>query len=289
LDSSIVLEDFMPTVEQNLKTWDIEYKWPEEGEEWSVAWGGSEAQWFGAIFPRIHAFLPTGTILEIAPGLGRWTNYLKNYCNHLVIVDLGQHCIDACQQRFASDRNITYHINDGQSLAMIEDNSIDFVFSFDSLVHAEADIIQAYMNQLAKKLRPNGVGFIHHSNIGRYQRIVSASQRLPGRLRQFLTRIGVIDPYHWRAFTMTAEVFEKHCNQAGLQCISQELVNWGTKGLTDCFSLFTPKTSSWSRSTEILENPNFMKEANSIKYLSHLYSSMYLRSNGKNTSNPKRN
>jgi len=274
----------MPTVEQNLKKWDLEYKWLREGEEWSVAWGGSEAQWFGAIFPRIHAFVPTGTILEIAPGLGRWTNYLKNYCNHVVVVDLGQHCIDACRKRFASARNITYHVNDGKSLEMILDNSIDFVFSFDSLVHAEADVIQAYMDQLANKLKPNGVGFIHHSNIGRYQRVFSASQRLPWRVRQFLTRRGVIDPYHWRAFTVTAELFEKYCDQAGLQCISQELVNWGTKGLTDCFSLFTPKASSWSRPIEVIENRNFMKEADSIKCLSHLYSSMYLRSNGENTS-----
>jgi Methyltransferase domain len=270
----------MPTIEQNLKMWNINYEWAKEGEEWSATWGGSEAQWFGAIFPRIHAFLPAGTILEIAPGLGRWTNYLKHYCDHLVVVDLGQNCIDACQQRFASDQHITYHVNDGKSLAMILDNSIDFVFSFDSLVHAEADVIQAYMNQLAKKLKPNGIGFIHHSNIGKYQRAFSVSQRLPGRLRQLLTRSGFIDPYHWRAFTMTAELFKKQCDQAGLQCVSQELVNWGTKGLTDCFSLFTPKTSSWARSTKVIANPNFMKEADSIKCLSHLYSSAYLRGNG---------
>src|SRR4030095_8370524 len=45
------------------------------GEEWSSAWGGSEAQWLGAIFLRIRAFIPTDTILEIAPGFGRWTNF----------------------------------------------------------------------------------------------------------------------------------------------------------------------------------------------------------------------
>ena len=49
----------MPTIEQNLKMWNINYEWAKEGEEWSATWGGSEAQWFGAIFPRIHAFLPT--------------------------------------------------------------------------------------------------------------------------------------------------------------------------------------------------------------------------------------
>ena len=37
---------------------------------------------------------------------------------------------------------------------MIQDKSIDFVFSFDSLVHAEAEVIEAYLNQLAMKLQP---------------------------------------------------------------------------------------------------------------------------------------
>ncbi|MEK6280890.1 MAG: hypothetical protein AABN95_11100 [Acidobacteriota bacterium] len=29
--------------------------------------------------PRIHPFIPVGTILEIAPGYGRWTHYLKDW------------------------------------------------------------------------------------------------------------------------------------------------------------------------------------------------------------------
>ena len=38
----------------------------------------------GTIFPRIRECLPVGTILEIAPGFGRWTHYLKDYCNAAV-------------------------------------------------------------------------------------------------------------------------------------------------------------------------------------------------------------
>ena len=128
----------MPTVEQNRQLFNQDYEWSKQGEEWSSVWGGSEAQWFGALLPRIHAFIPTGTILEIAPGFGRWTSYLKKYCEYLAVVDLAEECIKACQQRFVSDSHITYYVNDGKSLAMIQDKSIDFVFSFDSLVHAEA-------------------------------------------------------------------------------------------------------------------------------------------------------
>jgi Methyltransferase domain len=271
----------MPSVEQNVQMWDVDYEWTEEGEEWSSTWGGSESQWFGAILPRLHSFIPAGTILELAPGFGRWTNYLKNYCELLILVDLSENCIKACQQRFASKSNITYHINDGKSLSMVPDRSVDLVFSFDSLVHAEADVIQAYLNQLAKKLNSNGVGFVHHSNIGEHRRFFSISERIPGRLRDHLIQKGFLDRTHWRAFSMTAQLFEKLCEQAGLQCVSQELVNWGTKRLIDCISIFTLKTSKWARPNVIIENRDFMKEASLIRRLSHVYGRQHWRSGSK--------
>src|SRR6266478_5857216 len=109
----------------------MKYDWKQAGEEWSEPWGASEAQWNGTIFPRIRDCVPTGTILEIAPGFGRWTHFLKDLCQQLVVVDLSTKCIEACQARFADCTHITYHVNDGKSLAMIADESIDFVFSFD--------------------------------------------------------------------------------------------------------------------------------------------------------------
>jgi 2-polyprenyl-3-methyl-5-hydroxy-6-metoxy-1,4-benzoquinol methylase len=275
----------MPTIEQNSRVWSQHYDWTKQGEEWSSSWGGSEAQWFGAILPRIHAFVPTGTILEIAPGFGRWTTYLKNYCEYLAVVDLAEECINACQQRFASDSHISYYLNDGKSLAMIQDKSIDFVYSFDSLVHVEAEVIEAYLVQLAIKLQPNGIGFIHHSNLGKYQQAFSLIDKIPSETRDLIVNRIFLAPTHWRAASMTAELFAEHCDQAGLQCISQELVNWGTDELLiDCFSLFTPKNSIWMRPNNIIENKDFMKEAASIKRLSQLYTIESLQSNRQSNS-----
>ena len=276
----------MPTIKENQQTWDADYEWIRQGEEWSSEWGGSEAQWFGAILPRIHAFVPTGTILEIAPGFGRWTNYLKEYCKHLVAIDLAENCIKACQQRFISDSHITYYVNDGKSLAMLENRSIDFVFSFDSLVHAEADVIKGYLNQLATKLKANGIGFIHHSNIGRYQQAFSVIEKIPHEMRDLIVNKIFLSPNHWRAASMTAKLFEDYCDNAGLQCIGQELVNWGnTDGLLiDCFSLFTPKNSIWSRPNKVIENSEFMKEAHSIRKLSHMYTVKSFQSSNESNS-----
>lgn len=64
------------------------------------------------------------------------------------------------------------YVNDGKSLAMVEDRSVDFAFSFDSLVHVEADVIAAYLNQLGKKLKPGGFTFLHHSNLESYRKSI---------------------------------------------------------------------------------------------------------------------
>src|SRR5262249_27024356 len=153
----------------NLQSWNVHYAWPRQGEEWSQAWGGSEAQWYGTILPRVHALLPARRALEIGPGFGRWTHYLRDHCDSLVGVDLAQKCVDACRARFAGDPRLAFHANDGTSLAMVADGSVDFVFSFDTLVHAEREVVEAYLGEVARKLAPGGRGFVHHSNMGAYR------------------------------------------------------------------------------------------------------------------------
>ena len=166
----------MADVEKNIEVWSS-WNWSERGDEWSAWWGDTPALWFGALLPRIHGFLPTGTILEIAPGYGRWTQYLKDVCEQLVIVDLTESCIAHCRERFSDATNIAYHVNDGRSLEMVEDGSVDFAFSFDSLVHAEADVLEAYLGQLARKLSPDGRRL--HPSL-EHRRLRDGGQRSPG-------------------------------------------------------------------------------------------------------------
>jgi SAM-dependent methyltransferase len=252
----------MPELDQNLDYWNVSYDWSDSGDEWSEWLGGTPAIWFGTLMPRIHAFVPTGTILEIAPGYGRVTQYLKDACDQLVVVDLAERCIDHCRERFADATNIEYHVNDGRSLDMVTDGSIDFAFSFDSLVHAEADVLQAYLPQLARKLQPDGIGFFHHSNVGRYRPLTALARRTPDWALRRLVPIGaMIDIRAWRAESVTAERFAGWCEGAGLACISQETINWESGPyLIDAFSTFTPRGSSWERPLRSVRNRRFRQE-----------------------------
>ena len=252
----------MADVEKNLAVWEG-WDWSREGEEWSASWGGTSALWHGTLLPRISRFVPAGTILEIAPGYGRWTQYLQGLCERLVVVDLTEGCIDHCRKRFADHEHITYHVNDGRSLEMIEDGSLDFVFSFDSLVHVELDVLQAYLAQLGAKLRPGGAGFIHHSNAGTYRFLNSAARRVPAKLRRRLVDRGIVtDIFAWRAESVTARDFADACAGAGLTLFTQEAINWEHGRFTiDALSTFGRAEMPAGQGPVIVRNPSFRAEA----------------------------
>jgi SAM-dependent methyltransferase len=262
----------MPGLDENRARWDARASWSAAGDEWSGPWGGTDMLWHGTLLPRIHEFVPAGSILELAPGHGRWSAYLKDLCDELTLVDLAESCIDACRERFAGESHIRYHVNDGKSLAMVPDDSIDFVFSFDSLVHAEHDVLEAYLAQLAVKLRPDGVGFVHHSNMGAYRRAAAMASRVPDRARRFLTvRKLLVSTYAWRADT-TADQFAALCDRSGLACLGQEKIPWEYgRGLTDAISVFARRGSRWDRPNVVVENPRFMQEARQLAELARLY------------------
>jgi ubiquinone/menaquinone biosynthesis C-methylase UbiE len=274
----------MGTVNENRKIWEG-FDWALGGDEWSWRWGTAAAEWYGSILPRLHQWLPAETVLEIAPGFGRWTQYLKDLSRHLIVVDIAEKCIDACRNRFASASNISYFVNNGSSLAMIPDRSVDFIFSFDSLVHVEADTIEAYLVEFARTLTPDGVAFIHHSNVGTYHRRLAFGRRintvtqmhwrlsrLNEKVKETLKQTRLTwENLGWRAESMTAELFENLACKAGLHCRSQEIIPWNKSLLTDCISVVTRLDSQWGRANVVRRNHDFSREIRYVAALDKLY------------------
>lgn len=274
----------MPTISDNLQLWS-RYDWTDRGDEWSREFGGTEALWSFVLYPRIHRFLPVPRILEVAPGYGRCTQFLLPLCESLIGVDISANCVEHCQARFAADRKARFCVNDGSSLAVVPDGSVDFAFSFDSLVHAEKDVIENYLLQLHSKLSPDGVGFFHHSNLGAYPgrlAVFARYRRVPPRVRRHILRDDQLERFlsinmrGWRAASMTASLFREYCERAELKCISQELINWASGScLIDAFSVFTKKGSRWDTEFACMENNEFVKTANLIQQIAKLYDSRY--------------
>lgn len=263
----------MPTIDDNKQKWDGSYSWQDRGDEWSRPWGSVAAQWYGTLLPRVHHAVPAGHILEIACGYGRWTEYLKDLGARLTLVDLSAECIDACRRRFADARHIDYHVTDGKSLDMVDDRSVDFVFSFDSLVHVDMGVLRAYISQMARVLTPEGVAFLHHSNLGEAQAKYTAIRKVP-KLEGLLSLAGYCEFLHWRDPGVTAGAVARVAEEHGLRCVTQEIVHWQTRrDMIDCMSTIVRQGSARDRAPQVLRNSSFMEEAAIARRLAPLYSS----------------
>jgi SAM-dependent methyltransferase len=234
----------VPDINWNQAIWGQDYDWSQVGEEWSEAWGGSSAQWFGSLLPRLRSFVPCNSILEIAPGYGRWTRFLLSLSQNYVGVDLSARCVEACRSAFDKGE---FLVNDGLSLSGIsESQKFDLVFSFDSLVHAELNVFENYIPQILAKLSPKGVAFLHHSNLA----------MLGGSLRT--------QHHHYRATSVSAELVRKLICDLGGKLLRQEIITWGSTDYLDCLTLFS-RAGAYGNAGEVTVNSDFSKEAASIK------------------------
>jgi hypothetical protein len=134
--------------------------------------------------------------------------------------------------------------NDGRSLAGVSEDHFDLVFTYDSLVHAEADVIDSYVSQILRKLNLGGVAFVHHSNLA----------ALPGT-QNFCAR----------AATVSAETVARAITQAAGKVLVQERINWGVPELTDCLTLFARGDHPDQSPAAQIENPRYMEEAALIR------------------------
>ena len=180
-----------------------------------------DMQWATVIYPIIKDCDFTH-VLELAPGHGRNTEKLIKVAGEISLVDVTESCITACKERFKNYRGrckLNYFVNDGRTMPQIENGSVTFIYSWDSMVHFDLDIVKSYIVEFSRILRPGGFGFIHHSNYsahkGRYWR------KNP----------------HCRNY-MSSELFSQLCKEVGLDVRSSKVIDWGgVKGL-DCMTLF---------------------------------------------------
>ena len=188
-------------------------------------------------------------VLEIGPGMGRWTQRLLRHAHSLDVVDISQKALEGLEEKVLSkllplDRSLVkVHLGSGTNLP-VGDSCIDFVFSFDSLVHADQDCLDAYLLECYRILVETGVGIIHHANHG---------------------------PGHWRG-NATAEGVLLGCESAGLHCYVQEITPWVHEqhAPLDCITLFGKKPMTNTYRQRVVTN--MLEEATRARHTAWLYS-----------------
>ena len=174
-------------------------------------------------------------------------------CSALIGIDIAESCVIECSTRFASAVHAGFIANDGLSLSAVPDGSFDFIFSFDSLVHAEIDVLQSYIPQIIQKLAPGGKAFLHHSNFAACDD-------------------GGLPSPHARAASVSGEIVADMVKQNGGRMLVSELINWGSIDTIDCLSTFARADDPGPEHLR-LTNPRFMEEAAVI----HDFQSHYSR------------
>lgn len=228
----------MLSIEQNIKVWSA-YDWNiGEGAEWSLPWGGVEQQWLATIYPRIYSFIPCGNILEIAVGYGRWGHFLNKYCEKYYGVDIVDSCVNTCKKKFPDGE---FFVNDGKSLSMIKSNSIDFCFSYESLLHIEIDDLESYVQEILRVLKPDGIAFINHSNLKDVKKSL------------------IKDNHFWRAKSVSAKEVRKLIEKYNGKVLVQEAIS-SSDILLDAISVFHKSDKIKSGSKSIIQNKNYQNE-----------------------------
>jgi SAM-dependent methyltransferase len=211
------MEEFKNIDEQ--RSWNNEAMWTEGGHEWSKSFGTTENLWNTYIFDDVKEFRGK-KILEIAPGHGRMTQFLSILASELIVVDLNENCIKKTKEKMGH-HVLAYFVNNGNDLPGIRDNSKDLVFSFDSFVHIHQNVIDDYMGEIHRVLKPGGKAYIHHSWI------------YGGEDLSFLNWAG-------RA-RMTPEVFSSLVEKHGMKVVEQKTIKFDPLGGwdgTDSITIF---------------------------------------------------
>ena len=100
--------------------------------------------------------------VEIGPGGGRWTRYLLGF-KKLYVVDYYSELLDEVKRRFRRP-HVTFIKNNGTDFPGIDDQSVDFLFSFGTFVHLDAHLIEGYLNNMRRILRAGANVVIHYSD-----------------------------------------------------------------------------------------------------------------------------
>lgn len=228
----------MATIQEN-KAWDVA-PWYEDGDNWNHMAqhsGQHYEKWKQSI---VECFLQKyiqkdSTVLELAVGHGRWTPYILKKAKQVYLVDLNPSCISYCKKRFKNYDSISFFVNDGKNLSFIEDNCVDFIWSFDSFVHMEQDVIGSYFAEFKRILKPDGVAVLHHP--GRFD------NALP---YQFLRRLGIVGVYVYQILSLgklsvgdgwrsdiSGEMIQNLCKKNGLELMMQTRF-WGDNNNFNC-------------------------------------------------------
>ena len=219
----------------NKEIWNEKHDWEKNGDEWdgqAIKCKLDYEYWKQSLYQNlIHSNIrENDTVLEIGAGHGRWSVFLAKSATTLILVDLSPNCIDFCRNLFVNRSNTIFVINDGKTLEGVKDASVDFIWSFDTFVHIEKYVINSYMREIFRVLKPGGRAVIHHSGRNHFFRWLGFMRHFGNPGNRFYRTISMCrtnDTDGWRS-NISKKMVRNLALKNGLAIIDQ-LQYWNEK------------------------------------------------------------
>ena len=170
------------------------------------------------LFRRLFDLLDLSSVVELSCGHGRHSERVAQMTKRLTLVDIFDANLEFCRRRLARFPFVNYIQNNGYSFQPIASDGATAIFCYDSMVHFSPSIVESYLNDAARILKPGGMALFHHSNYA------SPLDRHYGQ-----------NP-HARNH-MTQLLFQKYAVAAGLSIRESVVMGWGGVESIDCVTL----------------------------------------------------
>lgn len=185
--------------------------------------GAAEAHFNNFIKPLLDKYLlksKPNFCIELACGHGRITQFLIDYFDTVLGIDIVPENIDFCKRRFENSimSKFQFNVCNGIDFDGIADRSSDLVLCWDSMVHFDTDIIRQYIRDTKRILKERGIAIYHHSN---YTKDPTGNFQKAPHARNFMSK----------------ELFAHYSYKEGLMVLEQNLMNWGGISNHDCISV----------------------------------------------------
>jgi SAM-dependent methyltransferase len=128
--------------------------------------------------------------VEIGPGGGRWTRYLLGFAK-LYVVDYHAELLEELKKNF-NKANMTFIRNNGTDFPGIQEESVEYVFSFGTFVHLDEHLIEAYLENMRRILKPNANIVVQYSDKTKIMAQLNEgfSDNSPDKMREMVLNAG---------------------------------------------------------------------------------------------------
>ena len=113
------------------------------------------------LFPCLN---DASIVCEIGPGTGRWSRVIMSRIPHgqLYLVDFSPWLVRFLATYFAAAPNVHAQVGDGATLPYARDGWIDAIFSANTFVELTLGVLDLYVKDFARTLKPNGYAVIDY-------------------------------------------------------------------------------------------------------------------------------